>query len=230
MHHTVLVVGSKYNVYRQVTLPSSPFQQRGREHSITVKLPEDCDTHPDDSKNQEVALPVCPTRVLNLQLPAFVFPLQHVEVWRSNDKHGDVCKGFKRPILENMCGMLKKQKLPPSIFKHALPVNKKKFGYAYTLATSFGNISFDKRITQPLFRGVLNFECFRKLLHSMDVNVDSVFVSLVVFSANVGRKLTIGEKSPLFGIISKKNNLRVVGSMDDQNNTIRFCREREKST
>lgn len=65
---------------------------------------------------------------------------------------------------------------------------------------------------------------FSELMERLGVNMGVMYVSLVVFSAHIGRKLSINSNSQLYRYFPYLSGLKTVSSMDDQNNVLRFAR------
>jgi hypothetical protein len=80
--------------------------------------------------------------------------------------------------------------------------------------------------TQPLFRGVTDFTMFGKLMNRLNVETETVYVSLIVFSGHLGRKLSINTDAPLATLFPTMSGLQQTYTMDDQNNTLRFAQYR----
>lgn len=226
MQHVVMVTSVHGDtVYRGVSLQAleGALQRRGRAHSVYAAV--------------DAATAVCSVAgsavfqlgggggegaLAALELPDFMFPVRTVEVWRGSNKSGDRTRQRAGPVLENMCGMLRMQVVSGAALQCALPSKRRNFGYSMTIPSLYGNLSFDKRASQPLFRGVSHVARFRKLMERLGVCMDEMYVSLIVFSAHLGRKVCIKPDGPLGRMLPRVTSLRAVYTLDDQNNTLRF--------
>jgi len=161
-------------------------------------------------------------------IPDFVAPIVSVEVWIHDEKSNGLFRSRKAPQLENICGVAPRQTVHDIVLRMSSRVKKKRFGYSYTLPTMFGNISFDKGRTQPLFRGIWDWTKFNTVMKRLGIEMEDSVASLVVFSANLGRLIAINYNSTVAAHFASRTGMKIVPSYDDQNNTIRFSRDRNK--
>lgn len=158
---------------------------------------------------------------LTLSIPSYMFPLKYVEVW-VQPTH--LAKIYKQPSIENMCGVLKSQIFGKKANSASVKMYRRSFGYSKTIASSCGNLSFDNGYTQALFRGVFDMQKFKALFSKLDIDLDIIHVSLVVFSAQLGRKISIAAHNKVASQFAALSGLKIVYCMDDQNNTLRFSK------
>jgi len=176
-------------------------------------------THDDAARHEEYHVWV---------VPRFVSPILSVEVWIHDERHNGILRRPKPPKLENICGVAPRQTICDIVLRLSSRVKRKRFGYAYTLPTVFGNISFDKGRTQPLFRGVWDWKEFNSVVRKLGIDMEDSVVSLLVFSANLGRLIAINDNSAVILHFASRTAMKIVPSFDDQQNTIRFSRDRNK--
>lgn len=234
MQHTVLLRSKSHNtVFRALALDAITQGKEGRKHSFRAQI-EARDHAALVTHDGKELFWVCgledapPPGLAALRVPQFMFPLEFAEVWLSCRTGGETHREYKPPAIENICGILPPQRVEAAGLRCSVSTPRRTFGYALTIPSCYGNVSFNRGFTQPLFRGVWDMAKFRKLMDRVGVNTDEMYVSLVVFSAQLGRKISISPDTPLFRAFPSLSGLKHVCTMDDQNNTLRFAQYRGK--
>lgn len=236
MLHTALIRGEALNIYRTFHLENSPCEEKGRRGGVEMVLETQGSyvfVKAPLSKKPVAAIIYSGTETRYLDchvwtIPSFMSPIVSVEVWIHDSKHDNFIRDRKSPQLENICGVAVRQRISDVVLRLSSPVKKKRFGYAYTIPTLYGNVSFDKGYTNPLFRGVWDWAEFQRVMHRQGVQMEDAVVSLVVLSANLGRKIAINVNSAVAMHFASRTGMKIVPSIDDQNNTIRFSRDKNK--
>eukprot|EP00961_Rhodomonas_salina_P268925 3633961-Rhodomonas_salina.1 len=191
--HVALVFADCGNFYSRFTFPARCCKQPGRKHSVRSELAV-CSADAGDAlcfelcSSAELWVQACGCAV-SVPVPTTVQRVVAVEVWLAEGENAG-CKPASAPVMQNVCGRLQAQNLGHlcDVDGLARRINKC-FGRKYCVFTLHGNVSFDKKLCYPQFRGVKDLARFRATLGAMRICGDEMLVHLLVLSANVGHSI-----------------------------------------